>query len=289
MPVFTSGREAAQAQENKKVLFCQYCGTKLDEGARFCKHCGEAVSGKYQERRSSQVDENFGGNPTERKTVYEGYIHKCPSCGEIIDAFTTVCPSCGYEIRGTRASTSAQGLAQKIELISSQQMPDFQEKRSVMKIVFGRDFREKDEVEEARNHFENQKRQEMASLIINYTVPNTKEDILEFMILAASNIDVKHGIDDEVTKAWIIKLDQIYHKAQISMNKHPDFPQIENIYMTKKQELKKQKRRPYLIAGICSALWLFLMGLLWNPATTAGLTAGLLVLIFLGIIFFKKN
>lgn len=27
-----------------KKQFCSYCGTKLDEGARFCKNCGEPVA-----------------------------------------------------------------------------------------------------------------------------------------------------------------------------------------------------------------------------------------------------
>lgn len=58
-------------------------------------------------------------------------------------------------------------------------------------MVFGKDFKEGDEAEEALERFESQKNQEKASLIINFAVPNSKEDIMEFMILAASNIDVK--------------------------------------------------------------------------------------------------
>ena len=61
---------------------------------------------------------------------------------------------------------------------------------------------EEDEVEEAQKRFEKHKRQQKTNLIINFSVPNTREDILEFMILASSNIDVKKGIDDEVSKAW---------------------------------------------------------------------------------------
>ena len=81
-----------------------------------------------------------------------------------------------------------------------------------MKMVFGKDFKEENEVEEAQERFDEHKRQQKANLIINFSVPNTREDILEFMILASSNIDVKKGIDDEVTKAWLSKLDQVYEK-----------------------------------------------------------------------------
>ena len=99
---------------------------------------------------------------------------------------------------------------------------------------------------------------------INFSVPNTKEDIMEFMILAASNIDVKKGVDDDVTKAWISKLDQVYQRAEISMGGHPDFAQIKSIYDRKKKELKNKKIKGFLIGAGCVAGWFFLIGLLWN-------------------------
>lgn len=290
MPVFTSANGASkQNSSGKKMMFCPYCGTKLDDGARFCKNCGEAVLGNNDNSRKSQYEEHFGGNPTERKTVYEGYLHKCPTCGEVLEAFTTICPSCGHEIRDAKTSTSVRELALKLESIAAQKMPSFEEKKSVMKMIFGKDFKEENEADEALKRFESQKQQEMASLIVNFSVPNTKEDILEFMILAASNIDVRHGVDDDVTKAWIVKLDQVYQKAKISMGRHPDFAKIETIYNQKKQELKKRKIRNFLIGAGCVAGWFFLLGLLWNPAATIGIAVGVLVLIVIGVFLFKRR
>ena len=47
-----------------------------------------------------QAEETFSHKQhTERKTVYEGQLHKCPNCGELLDAFRSHCSSCGYEIR----------------------------------------------------------------------------------------------------------------------------------------------------------------------------------------------
>lgn len=286
MSAFTQSQSSGEV---KKILFCPYCGTRLDNGARFCKNCGETVSDDAQGHRKPQKEDSPRGNPTERKTVYEGYIHKCPSCGEVLESFLTVCPSCGYEIRDAKTSTSVRELARKLEIISAQKMPAFEEKKSVMKMVFGRDFKEGDEAEEAMKRFESQKCQEKASLIINFAVPNTKEDILEFMILAASNINVKQGTDDEVTKAWIAKLDQVYQKAEISMGNHPDFVQIKTIYAEKKEELKKRKIRGFLIGAGCVVGWFFLMGLLWNPIATMGIVIGLVLLIVIGVVLFKKR
>ena len=57
------------------MAFCINCGQELAEGAKFCANCGKAVNGE---------------NPTtQRKTVYEGQIHKCPNCGEVINSFVS--------------------------------------------------------------------------------------------------------------------------------------------------------------------------------------------------------
>lgn len=272
-----------------KMQFCPYCGTKLDEGARFCKNCGEAIANNAQEQQKPKREQPLAGNPTERKTVYEGYIHKCPSCGEVLEAFLSVCPTCGYEIRDAKSSSSVREFALKLEAISAQKMPTFEEKKSVMKMVFGKDFKEDDEAKVALRRFESQKDDEKASLIINFSVPNTKEDIMEFMILAASNIDVKNGLDDVVTKAWISKLDQVYQRAEITMSGHPDFIQIKSIYDRKKKELKSKKLKGVL-GSVCGiAGWFFLLGLLWNPAVTIAICIGILILVVLGVVLFKKR
>ena len=115
-------------------------------------------------------------------------------------------------------------------------------------MVFGKDFKEENEVEEAQERFDEHKRQQKANLIINFSVPNTREDVLEFMILASSNIDVKKGIDDEVTKAWLSKLDQVYEKAKLMMGNKPSFAQIKNIYDRKKAQIKNRKFKGLAIA-----------------------------------------
>lgn len=267
-----------------EIQFCSYCGTKLDKGARFCKGCGKPIGQPTQSR------EFVKEKPiTERKTVYEGHIHKCPNCGEVLDAFVTNCPSCGYEIRDAQSASSVREFAMKLERIEAQKMPAFEEKKSVMKMVFGKDFKETDEAEEAKSNFEKQKNQEKANIIINYSVPNTKDDILEFMLLAASNIDTKHQLDDVVTKAWIAKLDQVYQKAEISMGTHPGFEQIRSIYEKKHSQIKSKKLLGVFgwVGGV--AAWFFLLGLLWNPTITISIAVGVAVLLLIGFIIFRKR
>lgn len=292
----TTGTSSQSAsRENGEVRFCSYCGTKLDIGAKFCKGCGKPIAqsetrtlGAGNEKddfRERKSDEPITG----RQTVYEGYIHKCPNCGEVLDSFLTNCPSCGYEIRDAKAVSTVREFAQKLERIEAQKMPTVSEQKSVMKMVFGKDFKEKDEVEEAKNDFEKQKQKEKITLIINYSVPNTKEDILEFMLLAASNIDTKHGISDVVTKAWISKLEQVYQKAEISMGNHPDFVQIKNIYEKKHQQIKLKKMAGVFGSIGLVAMWFFSMGMLWNPTATIVIAVLVVVLLIIGFVIFKKR
>ena len=132
-------------ESNNQIRFCSYCGTKLDDGARFCKGCGKAVVQTTQATSESNTkgepsNEVFSHEPnTERKTVYEGKLHKCPNCGELLDAFRSHCPSCGYEIRDARSSSSVRELAQKLERIEAERMAPIEEKKSLMKMLFGKD------------------------------------------------------------------------------------------------------------------------------------------------------
>lgn len=104
-------------------------------------------------------------------------------------------------------------------------------------MILGKDFNDEDKAEDMRQEFEKQKNREKANLIVNFSVPNTKEDIMEFMLLASSNINPKYGTDDIVSKAWISKLDQVFQKAELSMRNSPDFAQIKNIYDQHTREL----------------------------------------------------
>ncbi|MBD5481537.1 MAG: hypothetical protein HDR15_03240 [Lachnospiraceae bacterium] len=140
-------------------------------------------------------------------------------------------------MRDTQSARAVQEFAIKLERIEAQKAPIVEEKRSIMKMILGKDFNDEDKAEDMRQEFEKQKNREKANLIVNFSVPNTKEDIMEFMLLASSNINPKYGTDDIVSKAWISKLDQVFQKAELSMRNSPDFAQIKNIYDQHTREL----------------------------------------------------
>ncbi len=213
----------------KKIQFCQYCGTKFDVDARFCKGCGEPIgnnAGASQNRGYVPPQDIPRGNPNQRKTVYEGNLHKCPNCGEVLRSFQATCPACGHEIRSATGSSAVQELALKLEQISAQKRPVDTGRKSVFKMLLESD---------ADARFEDQKKREKVSLITNFSVPNTKEDLVEFMILAASNIDSTSEENDDVSKAWKSKMEQVYQKAELTLKNTPELIKIKELYRGKQR------------------------------------------------------
>lgn len=197
-----------------KMQFCPYCGTKLDEGARFCKNCGESVVQAQQstgsissheepnmETRQPKMEQVKEDPRTKRKTVYDGELHKCPNCGELLKSFTTVCPTCGYEVRSVTTNSPVEALAKKVEMASSLDVK--------------------------------------IELITNFYIPNTKEDIYDFFILAISNLEDKWYDTDD---AWRAKLEQAYHKARLSFGNTPEFEYLEKLYNRTRKEVNKRER-----------------------------------------------
>ena len=173
------------------MAFCSNCGVQLQEEAKFCSECGTPVT---------------GGNikTAERKTVYEGEIHKCPKCGETLNSFVSVCTSCGYELRSKQDEGSVREFAEKIERA------------------------ENDE--------------QRIRMIRNFAIPNTKEDILEFVILASTNISSEYT-SEETAAAWMVKMEQCRHKADLLLSSDSDYGKIIGLYEKTKKKYKKTKRK----------------------------------------------
>ena len=238
------------------MRYCLNCGAPLNDGDKFCGECGRAIG----------VKKNLDGSNADRsKRIQEfaGKIIKCPNCGEVLNSLQIVCPSCGLDIRNVEATTSVQILSNELKAMERGESDDYTVKNFLHRL-------QKNSKEESA--------EKIANHIRNYAVPNTKEDILEFIILAASNIKIdsiekyvpewsdEYKYENIISNAWIGKLKQIYEKSRVMLKGDPVFEEIEKIYTSKEEEIIEAKRKNRLKCIMCytaiAAIFVLIFGIL---------------------------
>lgn len=207
------------------MAFCSNCGSQVVDGAKFCQKCGAPVAS------TSAKPQN------QRQQEFEGKIYKCPNCGETLRSFVRNCPTCGFELRGVKATNAVREFALKLEAIESRR--EYEKPRGIFSKAANADRISKAD-------------EQKINLIQSFSVPNTKEDMLEFMILATSNLDSSlYGQTDTnndkarkaIADAWLSKIKQVYAKAKSSYGNDEDFARIEELYRNCDVELGKQKKK----------------------------------------------
>ena len=194
----------------------------------FCSSCGKQISdgarfcgfcGATQAIANQNVASPI---PNQRKEpIKEGQIHKCPYCGEILGFDAIACPSCGKEIRGRQSLESISDLVNRI-----QAEPNEEKKIELIKL---------------------------------YPIPNTREAIFEFMVVATSKFDVgfyaSNPTANSIAGAWYTQIELCYKKGQMMFTDAVDIARLDQLYnaingpegtLTK----EKKKRKLILIIGI---------------------------------------
>lgn len=173
--------------------------------------------------------------PEKPKSNKEGDVKKCPSCGAATQSFQANCSACGFEFRDIESSKSIKDFFQLLK---------------------------------------NAPLEKHSSIINNYPVPNTKEDIIEFLSLAIGNCrelsqeekqsyqdlknifsggytpDLKHK--EAEIRAWQSKVQSILQKGKIMLrdtNSVEMLKGFENEFNRIKKQNKKQGRTLYWVAG----------------------------------------
>ncbi len=216
------------------MAFCMNCGQKLIDGAKFCPSCGTPVGSV-----------SGGAAGVEKESPTPSNMTKCPNCGSSINQIEAICPYCGSQVQNRKVASSVQRFADELNQIEKEATADRYKGitgfvSSIMEQGYGGKTLDR-----------------KLSLINSFPIPNTIEEIYEFVMLALGSIDVKWGKNSISNKmygkpgssyypgialanAWVNKLQQAYNKAKVSFPRDPIFTQIEEMYKKKMKELKRE-------------------------------------------------
>jgi hypothetical protein len=147
-----------------------------------------------------------------------GDVKKCPACGAIVQSFQTHCTDCANEFSNVEANVS---IGKLFEMINACENERKEEDISIVSAV-GSIFAKAYGIGGGDKILEKKK-----SIISGFPVPNTKNDILEFLSTAIPNAKQKGNFltrqqpenksHNDLAPTWFSKCEQIVMKAKFSM------------------------------------------------------------------------
>ena len=108
-------------------------------------------------------------------------------------------------------------------------------------------------------------------MIRSFSIPNTKEDLYEFLILASSNIDIDAYVDKgplytdharlAVSDAWKTMFEKAYQKSLIVLQDDSRYEGIKALHTTINKKIKWTKNRIWVILGLVNAALFVFIGI----------------------------
>ncbi len=223
--------------------FCGRCGLKIDGNAAYCPRCGASTAVAALDRgRKLDVGCDSGDS-----------LRKCPQCGEELATFALSCPCCGFRLKGRQPARSISELSRRLDEIESGRPQEAKRKG-----LFSRSSSNGD-----RNSV-SPTDQRKVTLIKSYPIPNTKEDLVEFVLLASTNVDPKAlsgtsgatASEKAVSDAWYSKLCQAYEKARLVLADDSSLDALQMRYEATAAAVEKYRKAEWKALAI---FWLALL------------------------------
>ena len=210
----------------------------------------------------------FEKNKRDNSTVVNsdkmGSLVKCPACGAIAETFSTKCNDCGTEFRNISASKNIIHFSEKLDEIESTRTETaassdkntgcFELLKWIMfwyillpiKIIqffINRSKPPKWSITDTRKE----------ELILNFPVPMSREEIIEFLTLAVSKINSNtywNAFSDDMknkgawNNVWFKKIQQIQSKASIAMiNDKASLEIVNKIVLSVTQSINENNKK----------------------------------------------
>lgn len=200
-------------EKEKQVLFknAETMGVDLDEFEM-------VLEAKLFEKQKSMEQEKPKTKEAAPKSDKFGDVKKCPACGSMVQSFQIKCIDCGHEFSNIESNASINKL---FEMLNDAENERKDEGMSVGKALGGMFANAYgvgggDKVDSKKK-----------TIISNFPIPTTKDDIVEFLSLAVpkaktvGNFLTKSHPENrghnDFANVWKTKCEQIIMKARFSM------------------------------------------------------------------------
>lgn len=231
---------------------------------------------KLSETSSNTFNRNNDPSNFTNKINKPRETNKCPACGALRTSFAAICPDCGYEFHDLQKSEVLQNFIRSIEEYDRMILSEEPEKKSVFWPVMGWIFffpfmfaffvfkRIKakhtplDGVEKLKSE-----------AIINYNVPNTRADLLEFALLLENKvktINYFNALTDsgmqiqKWNEIWNNKANHIVQKAELALREDKaSLNKINTSVQNITAVMKRNALIQWIMMGVLCALFIVMI------------------------------
>lgn len=228
-------------EKEEQILFkkAEAMGIDLDEFEMVLD--ARLVELKKKEAKANQqyqleMEKAKSAQPSAPKSEKYGDVRKCPACGAIVPSMAAKCPECGYEFTNVEANSSTRLLMQKIDEIQAQ----------YAELTANVDNKDESTIRTRGYQVKRQLNDRTAQLIQNFPIPNTREDLIEFLTLCIGNSKADSIMldgNDPVTPAWRKKLQQVIAKVKVALPNDQQAQELIEEYEGKRENSKKKGKK----------------------------------------------
>ena len=239
-------------EKEKQILFkkAEAMGIDLDEFEMVLD--ARLVELKKKEAKANQqyqleMEKAKSAQPSAPKSEKYGDVRKCPACGAIVPSMAAKCPECGYEFTNVEANSSTRLLMQKIDEIQAQ----------YAELTANVDNKDESAIRTRGYQVKRQLNDRTAQLIQNFPIPNTREDLIEFLTLCIGNSKADSVMldgNDPVTPAWRKKLQQVIAKVKVALPNDQQAQELIDEYEGKREYSKKKGKKIAIGIGVLAVL-----------------------------------
>jgi DnaJ-domain-containing protein 1 len=180
------------------------------------------LEAKLFEKQKSMKEESLKTKEAAPKSDKFGDVKKCPACGSMVQSFQIKCIDCGHEFSNIESNASINKLFEMLNDAENERKDEGMSVDKALGKMFSEAFGVGDKVNSKKK-----------TIISNFPIPTTKNDILEFLSLAIPNAkkagnfftsgsfnspaNHRNKLHNDFVNVWKTKCEQIIMKARFSM------------------------------------------------------------------------